>query len=278
MYNNSRKTKKRLIEELRESQELNKKLEILFLESESMREKLDECNKDTKAALEKGQEELELFVASVVHDMRNPVIAIGISAKSLLKEREKPLESEAANALLSLILSNTESLERLIGDIITCIQTRKAPLNPTRFKTKELFADLLKQFYPKLASKKVHVELPKRSFSFFGDKARLVEALGNLIDNALKYGGEGFDLIRLGHSSNVKFHVLSVYNNGSSIEDLEGIFQPFRRSGQKSSRRIGGFGLGLFSVRGIAERHRGRAWAASTGRGVTFFLSVSKDL
>jgi signal transduction histidine kinase len=105
----------------------------------------------------------------------------------------------------------------------------------------------------------------------------MTRLLRNLIDNALKYGGEELTEIRIGYQEAERSHVLSVTDDGIGIkdEDSEEIFEPFIR--KSTSRGIEGSGIGLAIVREIAEKHGGRVWT-EPGRevGITFLVFLPK--
>ena len=113
-----------------------------------------------------------------------------------------------------------------------------------------------------------------------GDAAALRQALGNLVDNALKYGGTARWIglaARAAASSGGEEVVLSVSDRGIGIRrsDLPHLFEPFFRSGDPSAAGITGSGVGLAVVRGIVHAHGGRVTAESSpGKGSTFTLHL----
>lgn len=102
----------------------------------------------------------------------------------------------------------------------------------------------------------------------------------NLVDNALKYGGEQLGEIRIGYTDSDERHLFSVSDDGVgvSLEDSEKIFGLFQRDG-RTATGIEGSGLGLAIVKEIVERHRGTVWAEpGIERGTTFYFSIAKSL
>ena len=107
----------------------------------------------------------------------------------------------------------------------------------------------------------------------------LVRAVRNLVDNALKYGGERLSEIRIFVENSPHYHILSVSDDGVGIkkEDINRIFRPFVR--HSPSRSIQGTGLGLAIVKEIAEQHKGEVWVEpGKEKGMTVSLSISKSL
>ena len=110
------------------------------------------------------------------------------------------------------------------------------------------------------------------------DRLSMVRAYRNLVENALKHGGDHLSEIAMGYEDSQDFHVLSVSDNGVGMRegDLERLFSPFSRD--EASHLVEGAGLGLAIIREIAERHGGKVWAESLpNRGITFRLSLAKS-
>jgi signal transduction histidine kinase len=111
------------------------------------------------------------------------------------------------------------------------------------------------------------------------DRLAILRVLRNLVDNALKYGGDELSEITIGYEGSDEHHILSVCDDGVAIksEDSQKIFGPFQR--HETSRGVKGTGLGLSIVKEIAEQHGGKVWMKSgEDKGITFYLTISKRL
>ena len=100
-----------------------------------------------------------------------------------------------------------------------------------------------------------------------------------MVENALKYGGEKLTEIDIEYSESEEFHTLCVTDDGAGIEgeDLDRVFNMFQR--KDGSNSIEGTGIGLAIVKEIAEKHKGKAWAARGRKGgASFCVSISKEL
>jgi signal transduction histidine kinase len=109
------------------------------------------------------------------------------------------------------------------------------------------------------------------------DRLRLDQVISNLLSNAMKYGGEE-KLIEIGVAEADGFVAVSIRDHGLGIspEDQDRIFERFERL--ISVRHFGGFGLGLWIVRQIAEAHGGRVRVESQpGAGSTFTVEVPRS-
>ena len=126
-----------------------------------------------------------------------------------------------------------------------------------------------------------HISLLEASFlpEIMGDELCITRAFRNLLDNALKYGGERLGEIRIGYEQNRSHHIFSVTDNGGGFdqEEAKKLFQLFQRL--ETSSQIAGSGMGLAIVKEIAKKHLGDVWVESVpGWGATFYLSVSRNL
>ena len=112
------------------------------------------------------------------------------------------------------------------------------------------------------------------------DPDRLEQVLGNLVDNAIKYGrSEGAVAVKARPLDNGQVEV-SVQDDGPGIprESLERIFERFYRVDKARSREQGGTGLGLSIVKHIVQSHGGKVWATSEpGHGASFFFTLPLD-
>lgn len=111
------------------------------------------------------------------------------------------------------------------------------------------------------------------------DRIAFTRILRNLVDNALKYGGDELHNVVIGYKESNEFHILSVTDDGIGIanEDCKKIFQLFER--HQTAHGTKGTGLGLAIVKEIAEQHHGKVWAEPGPiKGIIFYVAVAKDL
>ncbi len=267
-------------EELREHQEqLEKVIEARTAELKRANLRLKQEIRERRLieeALEKGAEKIKIFAYSVIHDLKNPAIGIyGVS--NLLKKHYGDLLDERGRKYCDQIMQASEQIATLLKKINAYIVTKEAPLNIKSVDLKEIFQLVKDEFSEQLELRQIRWREPEATPEIRADGLYILRALRNLVDNALKYGGEGLSEITLGYESDSQFHILSVKDNGVGLKlaDPERIFKAFQR--HDTSEGVEGSGLGLAIVKEIAERHHGRVWVESTpGKGATFFLSIAK--
>jgi signal transduction histidine kinase len=215
------------------------------------------------------------FVSLVSHELRSPMAAV-IGAAQTLQQRWRELSPDQRASFLALIAGETSRLADLIADVL---DTSRIEAGTFTFRFEDLdmselaeeavaSATLSQDEVPIRAT--VHGPLPVLR----GDRTRLRQVLGNLIENAVKWSdvGEPVDVEVYALNGRV---VVAVRDNGPGIarDDQSMIFEKFGRA--KGGAGKAGTGLGLFIARSIAEAHGGTVDVRSApGEGATFTLRL----
>lgn len=218
------------------------------------------------------------FVANVSHELKTPVGAIVLLAEALASEEDP----ETARRLVERIASESDRLARLVTDLLDLSRIEEGR-GPVITKV-DLAAVLttLAEHYEELARRaglSLHLELPAGPAVLEADRWQLESALGNLIDNAIKYSEPG-GCINLGVAVDATTLTLWVRDQGIGIpaRDRDRIFERFYRVDAARSRATGGTGLGLSIVRHVVENHRGRLELTSKeGEGSEFRLILPRE-
>jgi len=226
----------------------------------------------------KKQKTMEFITYSISHDLKSPAVGAHGLAALLVRKYGSFLDEQGRN-YCEQILRATEQIAGLVEDMKAYIGAKEASLNIEVIDVKEITAMLRSEFVQKLDQGHVRWCEPETVPPIRADRSAIVRVLQNLVDNALKYGGDGLSEIKIGYHDNMKYHILSVSNDGTDIQkcDLERVFGMFQRGSM--SKGAQGTGLGLAIVKAIAEAHHGKAWADSEpNKGTTFYVSIAKDL
>jgi signal transduction histidine kinase len=213
------------------------------------------------------------FVSLVSHELRSPMAAVIGSARTL-QQRWRELSPDQRESFLALIADETGRLAELIGDVL---DTSRIEAGTFSYAFDDV--DLGELAEEAVASATVgQEEVPVTATvrrpvpTIRGDKVRLRQVLGNLIDNAVKYSNEG-DEVRVEVSATNGRVVVDVRDRGPGIarDQQRLIFEKFGRVKGGTGRP--GTGLGLFIARSIAEAHGGTVDVRSVpGEGATFTL------
>jgi signal transduction histidine kinase len=218
------------------------------------------------ARLEHLERERRFESAAIAHELRTPITAMRLRVLGLMDGIHElhPTEIQPLNAQLS-------TLERLAEDLqtLTLHDAEHLRLNLETLAINDVLDTLKLAFVPIFDDKNVHLELhADADFTLRADPHRLQQALGNLLENALKYTPSGGRVrVSVHHDSlGVNF---SVQDSGHGVPTsrLEQVFDRFYRLDDSRARVNGGSGLGLSIVRVIAEAHGGQARAARSAIG-----------
>ena len=216
------------------------------------------------------------FVSLVSHELRSPMAAV-IGASRTLQERWQQLSPEQRESFLALIADETTRLADLVADVLDTSRLEAGTFS-YRFEDVDIaalvgdaVASAMLTEHEVAVVAAVDGNLP----TVRGDRARLRQVLGNLIDNAVKYSPEHGEVEVRAFAADGSVRV-SVRDAGPGIprEHQERIFEKFGRVDIPGSS-MPGTGLGLFIARSIAEAHGGTLEVSSLPReGATFVLTL----
>lgn len=234
--------------------------------------------KEMEEALRRSSEKTKRFAYSVSHDLKSPAVSLYGLANRLLKTYGDLLD-EKGRIYFHQILTAAEQISALVEQINLYISASEAPLTIEGIKLQGLVRMIKEEFSPQLSVRQIAWTEPDTLPDIHADRLSILRMMRNLVDNALKYGGDDLSEIRIGYKETEEFHVLSVSNDGAVIdaEDIDKIFGPFQR--HSASKGVDGTGLGLAIVKESAEKHGGRVWVESAPeKWTTFYISISNAL
>jgi PAS domain S-box-containing protein len=168
-------------------------------------------------ALKESSEKIKLFAYSVSHDLKSPAIGIYGFAKRLRKHHSDVLD-EKATAYCDQILKAAEQIAALVELINVYISTKETPLSMEPVKLKEILQTVRDEFSTQLNIRQIKWLQPENVPEIRVDRLSIIRTLRNLVDNALKYGGDDLSEIRIGYEGSDEFHIISVFNDGAGIE------------------------------------------------------------
>jgi PAS domain S-box-containing protein len=212
----------------------------------------------------------------VSHDLRNPISAISMCARVL--EDNPEADEKSRRELLHTIRESTDWMNRLIQDLLDVanIERGRLSLELRAEEASQLALQALHMF--EVEAKEQGVELDARLSTNLplasADGARVVQVLGNLVRNALKFTPRGGRVAIAvdAEDSSILFSV-SDTGRGISADNQAKVFDRFWQSSNGAVAR--GSGLGLSIAKGIVEAHGGRIWLRSEpGKGSIFTFSI----
>lgn len=222
---------------------------------------------DQTATEEAGQMRRE-FVANVSHELRTPLTALlGFIETLMGPARDDP---GARDRFLNIMAKEANRMTRLVDDLLSLSRVEEEERVRPREMVDlgELLASVIHGLEPQVKAAGVHVQLQNHGDGqkVPGDHGQLAQVFTNLIENGLKYGGDGekitVSLDPQTHHARLRGIgiKITVTDEGQGIapHHIARLTERFYRVDSHRSREIGGTGLGLAIVKHIVSRHRGR--------------------
>jgi hypothetical protein len=228
--------------------------------------------------LREQSQKIELFTYSVAHDLKNPAVAMLGLAKLLNKKHQRGLD-EKGRQVCAQIEKSAQQITALVDQINTFISAKEYPLTIELLDFREICRAIKEENAARLQARKITWSEPQEGARIRADKIAILRIIRNLVDNALKYGGENLSKIVITCKESEKFHTIRVSNDGTPIatDDCRNLFLIFKRN--CADKKVEGTGLGLAIVKELVGRHGGRVWGESDGRnGVTFSFTIAKKV
>lgn len=249
---------------------LRSKAEVFF-ELYRQRQQIAVQRDELKAhsdALEEGDRRKDEFLATLAHELRNPLAPLRHGLDIL---RKNP-DSEAAADIREMMDRQLVHLVRLIDDLldVSRVSQGKIELRKERIQAADVIRSALETNRPLIASAghSLAVDMPPEPIWIDADLTRLAQVVSNLLNNAAKYTPKGG---RIGLSLRTEGNdaVIAVSDNGLGIPlDMQSrIFQLFAQVENHADHARGGLGIGLALVKQLVAMHDGSVGAESAGPG-----------
>lgn len=227
------------------------------------------------------------FVANVSHELRTPLTAL----MGFIETLQGPAREDAGvrDRFLGIMAGEANRMNRLVGDLLSLnrveSEERVRPRETVDLTGHVSSTILSLQTLAQNVGTKLTLEAPDEPVEVTGDADQLRQVLTNLIENAIKYGGEnGAVTVRLSQAERdpavrAPAARVQVVDTGPGIapHHLPRLTERFYRADSHRSRELGGTGLGLAIVKHIINRHRGRLRVESeVGQGSVFTVILPK--
>jgi signal transduction histidine kinase len=218
------------------------------------------------ARLDQAFDSQRLFVANASHELRTPLSVIRTELEVTLSDPDA--DPEELRRMGSVVASAAERAQRLVTSLLTLARLQAVgggelevtePVDLSR-----LVPVAVSAVAAEAEAKGVRIETEIEEAVTVGDPRLLERLVGNLVENAIRHNvPDGWLRITTGQTAEKAW--LHVANGGTVIPngDVDRLFEPFRRGGDKARTATRGAGLGLAIVRLIVEAHRGRLQAAA---------------
>lgn len=224
-----------------------------------------------EAALREADERKNLFLATLGHELRNPLVPIRNALEIMRMAADRP---DVVNRSRGMIERQVGQLVRLVDDLVDLSRITRGniQLRRERIPIEQAVGMALESSRPFLDStgQALDVQLPDASFRIDVDPTRFGQILMNLLNNAAKYGRQGGRVSLIVHcETDGRWLVVKVADDGIGIppELLERVFDVFVQLDRPADQTREGLGIGLSLVRTLAALHGGTVEARSDGPG-----------
>lgn len=230
----------------------------------------------SRAALDRRAEELELFAARVAHDLLSPLMTVAM-AMDLAERRLTEPEDASAYRAVARATRTLQRVRRFVSDLLEFARAGAQPLPGARASVEDAVNEVTDEYAPiaQEAGVELRVEQQPARHDVACSPGVLTSALSNLVQNAIKYVGEG-EVRRVSLRTAARGDVVwfEVEDTGPGIPpgERERLFEPYVRG---HDAKMPGLGLGLATVRRLVESHGGHVGVqAAHGRGSIFWFSL----
>ncbi|HZW78377.1 MAG TPA: ATP-binding protein [Flavobacteriaceae bacterium] len=231
---------------------------------------LNDITKEEKTKMLKRE-----MTGNIAHELRTPVTSIRGYLETVLN---LPIDDEKKRYFIEKAFNQTLELSNLIADVSLLAKIDEASV-PFAFEKVNIFDivhDLKEENRKRLSNKnsRFNIEIPKNIY-ITGNKSLLISIFRNLLENALRYGGDNIEIALRLYKEDADLYYFSFYDTGIGIADekqLNRIFERFYRLSEGRTRDSGGSGLGLSIVKNAIQFHNGKITVKNRKEGGLEFL------
>ncbi len=217
------------------------------------------------------------FVNNMTHELKTPIATINIAAEAI---QGFNLSKVSTDEYLGIIRQQAGNLANLVDQILKNVisEQENISLNLAAVNTGRLLSRIVTDYKPQsdAAGVSINCEIVDKALTTMADESLLKNAIGNLLDNAIKYSGAG-SVINISQSVENGNLIISVADSGPGIPQQfqNKVFDRFFRVPSGDIHNVKGYGLGLSYTKSIIERHNGTLTLISNpGNGTEFIISI----
>lgn len=223
--------------------------------------------------------ELDLLKKDVVntttHEIKTPLTII--QAASIILEGDDDISAQERKELLGKIIEQCRRIDLIVNELFETAQVdEQMPMIKARpLNLNTITRETLKDVPYNAGLIHFRLDIPE-TLIIQADPSSLYKVFRNLMENAIKYSPHGGEIaINVRMEDGKVYWVIKDQGVGIALRDQEQIFEKFFRSGETSTRRVGGIGLGLYIVKKNVELNQGTVRVQSTpGEGTTFTVTL----
>ena len=219
------------------------------------------------------------LINNMTHELKTPVATIGLACEAL-QDPDVEKNEELINTYIRIINAENTKNKELIEEVLNIVRTEKRMVADMKdLHIHKALKAIASMFKLPAQKKNAHftLQLDAKDDLIFADKTHIVNALSNIVDNALKYSPHNPEIVITATNNDKGMILISIKDNGIGISkaDQKKIFEEFYRVDTGNIHNVKGHGLGLHYVKQVIDYHHGKITIKSTlGEGTNFVISL----
>lgn len=217
------------------------------------------------------------LISNITHEFKTPIATIGVAIESI-KNFNVIDDKEKTKSYLDVSNTQLNKLNIMVEKLLetATLDSDSLDLNKEEIDVSILLHSLVNKHKLQTETKIINVNLPPESIIVSVDFFHFENAINNILDNAVKYGG---DVINVNLSQNKTSFNISISDNGNSLKKVnkEKIFEKFYRVPKGNTHDVKGFGIGLYYTKKIIEKHNGSIELDLTKNMTNFKISLPNE-
>lgn len=197
------------------------------------------------------------LINNITHEFKTPIATVS-TALEALQNFNPQNDPQKTSRYLAISKQQLNKLHLMVEKLLetASLDKQHIALEKETIQIDELLIEIVEKFKSISMEKKINLHIPKSLSQIIGDTFHLENAISNIIDNAIKYGGDTIQI----HLKQDKNTTIIIQDNGGHIpkEHKSKIFDQFYRIPQGNVHDVKGFGIGLYYVQKIINQHEGQ--------------------
>jgi two-component system phosphate regulon sensor histidine kinase PhoR len=213
------------------------------------------------------------LINNITHEFKTPIATV-LTAIEAIENFDAQQDPQRKGRYLDISREQLKKLNLMVEKLLetSTLDSDQIDIQKERIDLLRLLAKLTEKFSLLKGDKTLEVTSSETSAVYDGDPFHLENAIGNIIDNAIKYGG---DSIKVSLRKTDRL-IIEISDNGGNLKtvDKDLIFDKFYRVPQGNVHDVKGFGIGLYYTKKVIEKHGGSIQIAATDRETVFKISL----
>lgn len=197
------------------------------------------------------------LISNITHEFKTPIATIGVAIEGIRNFNTKN-DPEKTNRYLDISSNHLIKLNTMVEKLLetASLDSDNLHLKMEPVDINNLLFQLIKRQEIRNEHKPIKFNPLPEEITLFVDKFHMENAIANILDNALKYGGSIIELILVKNSKHITIEII---DNGNSLKESQAdlIFQQFYRVEKGNTHNVKGYGIGLYYSKNIIEKHHG---------------------